>query len=294
MQMAVPKGRVNYSPSSLQSDTPRQDPHRGLTSFAQRLEGDKLRIRAESFADHFSQAHQFFYSQTEPEQNHIVSAFIFELSKVQTKAVRERMVGQLANVDPKIAQRVASGLGLQGEVDPVPAMVKARTDLAASPALSILAKSEKTLAGRKVGCLVADGTDARQVNELKTATKKLDADFAVVAPKVGGAMGLDGKLIEADLQLAGGSSVLFDAVFVAVSEQGVKMLLKEAAAVAWVHDAFAHCKVIGTTKDAKPLLDAAGVISDSGIVIDTDAKNFLAKAQEGRVWEREPNVRTVY
>jgi len=40
-----------------------------------------------SFADYFSQARQFFYSQTDPEQNHIVSAFIFELSKVETPAV---------------------------------------------------------------------------------------------------------------------------------------------------------------------------------------------------------------
>ena len=154
--------------------------------------------------------------------------------------------------------------------------------------------SKKTLAGRKVGCLIADGTDARQVNELKAATERLNADFAVVAPKVGGAMSLDGKLIEGDFQLAGGSSVLFDAVFVAVSEEGVKILLKEAAAVAWVHDAFAHCKVIGATDSAQPLLDAAGVIEDGGILIDTNAKDFLAKAAEGRVWEREPKVRTVY
>ena len=294
MQMTVPKGRVNYSPSSLQPDTPRQDPQQGLGSFAQRMEGDKLRVRAESFADHFSQARQFFYSQTDPEQNHIVSAFVFELSKVETKAVRERMVGQLANVDPRIAQRVANGLGLHGEIEPVPATIKARTELAVSPALSILTKSKKTLAGRKVGCLVADGTDAREVNELKAATERLHADFAVVAPKVGGAMGLDGKLIEGDFQLAGGSSVLFDAVFVAVSEEGVKMLLKEAAAVAWVHDAFAHCKVIGATSSAQPLLDAAGVSGDGGILTDTSAKEFLTKAAEGRVWEREPKVRTVY
>ena len=294
MQMTVPKGRVNYSPSSLESETPRQDPHHGLTNFSERMEGDKLRIRSESFADHFSQARQFFYSQTTPEQNHIVSAFAFELSKVQTKAVRERMVGQLANVDPQIAQRVANGLGMQGEIEPVPTTVKSRTDLPSSPALSILAKDKKTLAGRKVGCLVADGTDARQVNDLKAATENLNADFAVVAPKVGGAVGLDGKLIEGDFQLAGGSSVLFDAVFVAVSEEGVKMLLKEAAAVAWVHDAFAHCKVIGATKSAQPLLDAAGVIGDAGILIDTSLKDFVAKAAEGRVWEREPKVKTVY
>jgi catalase len=265
-----------------------------LSSFAEPIEGSKLRIRAESFADHFSQARQFFYSQTKPEQNHIISAFIFELSKVETKAVRARMVGQLANVDPKIAQRVANGLGLQSDITPVPTTQKARTDLKPSAALSILAKAKETLEGRKVGCLVADGTDARLVSSLRAAAKKLNADFAIVAPKVGGAVASNNKLIEGDFQLAGGSSVLFDAVFVAISEEGAAMLQKEAAAVAWVHDAFAHCKVIGATEAAQPLLDAAGVIPDEGVLVGTDADAFLATAAKGRIWDREPKVRTVY
>jgi catalase len=288
MQMASQKGRVNYSPSSRQEDSPRQDPQRGFSTFAQPMEGDKLRIRAESFADHFSQARQFFYSQTEPEQNHIISAFTFELSKVEGKAIRERMVGQLTNVDPKIADRVAKGLGL-AEVKPVPTSVKARADLKPSPALSILGKAKKMLEGRKVGCLIADGTDAKLVNSLKAAVKKQKADFAVVAPKVSGASG-----IEADFQLAGGSSVLFDAVFVAISDEGAKMLLKEAAAVAWVHDAFGHCKVIGATKGAEPLLKAAGVVADSGVLLGGVADAFVKTAANGRVWDREPKVRTIY
>ena len=294
MQMAVPKGRVNYSPSSLQNDTPRQDPAQGLTSFRQPMEGHKLRIRAESFADHFSQARQFFYSQTEPEQNHIVSAFIFELSKVDTKAVRERMVGQLANVCPKIAERVAAGLGLQAPAQPIPTTVKVRTDLAGSPALSILSNAKNTLEGRKVGCLVADGADAAFVAKLKAAALKQKADFAVIAPKRGGAVASDGKMIEADFQLAGGASVLFDTVFVAAEGEGVQTLLKEAAAVAWVHDAFAHLKVIGATKAAQPLLDAAGVKPDNGVLLGAEADKFLSIAAQGRIWDREPKVRTVY
>jgi catalase len=294
MQMNLQKGRVAYSPSSLQADTPRQDPHRGQASFAAPMEGDKLRVRAESFADHFSQARQFFYSQTEVEQNHIVSAFVFELSKVETKAVRERMVAQLANVDPKIAKRVANGLGLQGDITPAATTVKARTNLSFSPALSILGNAKKTLEGRKVGCLVTDGSDAGVVQSLRAAAKKMKAGFAVVAPKVGGAAGAGGKLIEADMQLAGGPSVLFDAVFVAVSADGAKMLLKEAAAVGWVHDAYAHCKVIGATAEAKALLGAAGVTADKGVVIGTDANAFLGTAANGRAWEREAKVKTVY
>jgi catalase len=294
MQMSLQQGRVNYSPSSLQPDTPRQDPKRGLATFAEPMEGDKRRVRAESFADHFSQARQFFYSQTTPEQNHIVSAFIFELSKVETKEVRERMVGQLANVDSKIAERVAAGLGMQGAVARVSITVEVNDDLPPSAALSILAKAKNTLEGRKIGCLVADGTSAAGVAALQTAVKQVKADFAVIAPKIGGAQSADGKIIEADFQLAGGASVLFDAVFVAVSAEGCEMLKNEAAAIGWVHEAFSHCKVIGATPEAQPLLDAAGVMADAGVLVGAQPQKFVTTASKGRIWDREPTVRTVY
>ncbi|AFL88937.1 catalase [Terriglobus roseus DSM 18391] len=290
--IAPQKGRVSYSPSSLEVDSPRQDPSANST-FHETMTGDKRRVRAESFGDHFSQALQFFNSQTETEQNHIIAAFIFELSKVETLPVRERVVSQLANVDQTIADRVAAGLGMKSTPAAFPTGVAARTDLKPSPALSILAKAPATLKGRKVGCLVADGTDLEMVKSLKAAAKRLGADFAVIAPKVGGATSADGKTIEGDFQLAGGPSVLFDTVFLALSEDGAKALAKESGAVAWVSDAFAHLKVIGTTAGAQPLLTRAGVTPDAGLITD-DADAYLKAAAAGRTWDREPNVRTIY
>lgn len=294
MQMRPQTGRVSYSPSSLEPDSPRQDPAHGFSSFPAEENGGKLRIRAESFADHFSQALMFFNSQTETEQNHIISAFIFELSKVEAKAVRARMVGQLANVDPGIARRVADGLGMPGPIAPVATTVAARKDLPPSPALSILRKAKPGMETKVVGCLIADGTDANEVSAMKTAAEAMGAQLRIVAPKIGGATSARGKLIEADFQLAGGSSVLFDAVYVAVSEAGAKTLSTEAAAVGWVHDAFAHLKIIGASTGAKALLDAAGVVVDEGVLVGGDAKGFLGKAAKGRIWDREPHVRTVY
>jgi len=106
----------------------------------------------------------------------------------------------------------------------------------------------------------------------------MKANCGVVAPKVGGASAADGSLIEADFQLVGAPSVLFDTVFVAISEKGAEMLSAEAAAVAWLHDAFAHCKVIGATRDAQPLLDKAGVVSDEGVLLGTALDTFLTRA----------------
>jgi catalase len=297
MQMLKPQGRVSYSPSSLDPSTEREDPSNGFKSAQIPLEGDKLRVRPELFADHFSQALQFFNSQTETEQNHIVAAFIFELSKVETKAVRERMVGQLANVDASIAKRVATGLGIVGAVPKVPAKVAARTDLAESPALSIIKKAVVTLKGRVIGCLIADGTDAKMVRSLGSAILKAGGELKIVAPKIGGASASDGSILEADFQLAGGPSVLFDAVFLALSEDGANVLAKEAAAVAFVHDAFAHLKVIGSTAGAGALLNKAGVVADEGVLTlnNKDTVNaFVELAAQGRIWTREPSLRTVY
>jgi catalase len=294
MTMIPQKGRVAYSPSSLEADSPRQDPANGFTSFHATEQGDKLRVRAESFADHFSQALMFFNSQTEPEQNHIISAFIFELSKVETKAIRTRMVGQLANVSSTIAQRVANGLGMAGEIQSIPAKVPVRTDIATSDALSILKKVVPGLKTKVVACFVADGSEATAVQSLRKAVTAAGADLKIVAPKIGGATASDGSMIEADFQLAGGPSVLFDTVYLSLSKGGATLLSRESAAVAWVHDAFAHLKVIGGSSTAKPLLDAAGVVKDSGIILGDDYKAYLNRASKGRIWDREPDIRTVF
>ncbi len=296
MQVGVPTGRVNYSPSSLASQVPREDPKRGYTSFAERQEGDKLRVRPASFADHYSQARQFFYSLSEPEQNHIIAAFTFELSKVETKAVRTRMLSQLANVDPKIAQRVANGLGHQEPITKAPTTTPVRTDLKPSPALSILAKTKPTVKGRTVGCLIADGSDPAFITALKASAQKSGAKLKVIAPKVEGAKGANGRMIPADFQLAGGPSVLFDAVVLAVSPEGAQQLVLQSAAVSFVQDAFAHLKVIGHTPGAAPLLQKANAIPDRGIVAlqsNNSADVFLAEAAKGRIWDREPKVRPV-
>jgi catalase len=185
-------------------------------------------------------------------------------------------------------------LGLQGKITPIPTTVKARQDLKMSPALSILGKARGTLQGRKIGCLINDGSDGKLVASLKSAAVKMKADFALVAPKVGGAVTGSGQLLSADFQLAGGSSVLFDTVFIALSAEGASQLSTEAAAVAWVHDAFSHCKVIGATSEAKPLLDTAGVVPDEGVVVGTNVNTFIAAAANGRIWGREPKIRTIF
>ncbi len=289
MQMGQPKGRVAYEPSSLQADSPREAP-RGFRSHATPAEdGVKGRIRAESFADHYSQARQFFRSQTRPEQAHIASALVFELSKVETAHVREAVVGHLRHVDPELAQRVADGLGLDA-LPPAPPAAVAPTDQPPSPALQIIGKMKDTLKGRTVGILVHDGSDAGTVKALRKAAEAAGATVKIVAPKVGGAKLSDGKKLPADGQLAGTPSFIFDAVGVVLSAEAGKQLSKESAAVDFVSNAFAHLKAIAADAGAQPLLKAGNVAKDAGVVDASDANGFIAAAKT-RQWAREPKVR---
>jgi len=291
MQMAVPKGRVNYEPSSLQADSPRETPG-GFQSHATLADdGGKSRIRAESFADHYTQARMFFRSQTTPEQAHIASALVFELSKVETPHVREAIVGHLRHVDADLAKRVANGLGLEG-LPPAPAAKVKPMDMAPSAALQIIGKMKDTLEGRCVGILVDDGSDLATVKAIRKAVEDAGASVKIVAPKVGGAKLSGGKKLAADGQLAGTPSALFDAVAVVLSEDGGKAMSKEAAAVDWVRDAFGHLKAIAADAGGHAVLRTAGIAKDAGIVDASDTKGFL-KAAKTRQWAREPKVRTL-
>ncbi len=294
MQMGIPKGRVSYSPSSLSPTTERQDPVHGFVSFP--AMNPATSCASAPKRSPITTARRDSSSSARPSRSRTTSsaAFIFELSKVDTEVVRTTMLSRLANVDETLARRVAEGLGHDAPITKAPTKVQPRTDLAASPMLSILAKFKPTMKGRKVGCLVADGTDPAQVLALEAAAKAVGANFAVIAPKVGGAKGSDGGKIRADFQLAGGPSVLFDAVVLALSKEGAATLAKEAAAVAFVHDAFAHLKVIGHTAGAQALMDKAGVVTDAGVIGLAKPQAFLDAAGKGRVWDREPSVRSVF
>ena len=290
MQMHAQKGRVNYEPSSLQADSPRETPA-GTRAHATADDGAKGRVRPESFADHYSQARLFFRSQGGHEQAHMASALVFELSKVGTAHVREAVVGHLRHVDESLARRVADGLGLDDLPPAPPAAVKPK-DMKPSPALRIIDRMKPTLEGRAVGILVDDGSDAAAVKALRKAAEDAGATVKIVAPKLGGATLSDGKRLPADGQLAGTPSVVFDAVALVLSAEGGRTLAKEGAAVDFVRDAFGHLKAIAADEGAQAVLKAGGIGRDAGVVAASDAKAFIAAAKT-RQWDREKKVRTL-
>jgi len=300
MAVGNPKGRVNYEPNSWGpadgGPGPREAPDRGFHSYAAEEGGSKQRIRSETFADHYSQARQFFISQTKPEQQHIIAAFTFELSKVETPAIRSRVVANLLNVHDELGKGVAAGLRLRQMPSATEPARPVKKDLPASKALSILANSPKSFRGRKVGALVTDGIDAKVVEALRGELEREGAVLKLIAPHVGGVNATDGSLIEADEKLDGGPSVLFDAVALLISDEGAKLLLNESTARDFIADAFAHLKFIAYTKAAASLLAKAGVEPDEGCTDlsgATGVKDFIKSCARLRYWERAAQVKQI-
>ncbi|WP_413666706.1 catalase [Mucilaginibacter sp. Mucisp86] len=299
MRQTINKGKTSYGPNSLGNNDPQQvkETDGGFVSYQERIEARKIRARNKSFFDHFSQATLFFNSQSQPEKNHIIDALTFELGKVKTVAIRERILGMLLQIDAGLAKMVADGLGLQvpevpvlnqnipADADPADyASVKGKSSVTSSPALSMAATVKDTIKSRKIAILASEGVNAKTLSAVKAALEAEGAVAEIIAPK----LGIVNDGIEVDQSFLGAASVLFDAVYVA----GGKGLDTEAHALHFMNEAFKHCKPIAFEDGTETTLAATNFAEkakdDPGVVKGPDLiKNFVTAIQGHRVWELE-------
>jgi catalase len=319
MRQEINKGRVSYHPNSLGGGCPFQAKiaEGGFSSFNERVDAHKVRERSESFADHFGQAKLFFNSQTPTEKSHIVRALRFELGKVETTAIRVRMLGLLSQVDMQLAERVAEGLGAS-----VPPILETPINKGVSPenelgnqeprsidssvesseALSMIKNptNSSTIASRKVAIICADGVSAASVMNIKNILVKEDAKGFVIAKNLGSVLTDEGGAIPVDFSLITTSSVLFDAVYIPHSE-GLNDLAQNDDVLEFLNDAYKHCKVIGADGQAIGVLSETPFASklnndDPGIILYSDpateafALDFINAMATHRIWEREENL----
>jgi catalase len=290
MAMHNPVGRANYEPNS-HGLGPRENPERGFRSFPAEEGGTKRRIRSESFADHYSQARQFYLSQSPTEQKHIADAFVFELSKVENPAIRERMVCHLVTIHEVLAAAVAKGLGLRtmpSAAEPASPVVK---DLRPSPALSLLGNAPASFRGRKLGVMVTDGIDDNVFDALQSAAAETGAVIELIARNVGGIITAGGNRIAAHQIFEGAPSVLYDAVAMLASAEDADVLTDSPAARSFLVDAWAHGKFIALSPSAASTCwpAAVGDEPDEGVYQveeGDDAIDFLDACSDLRFWRR--------
>ena len=305
-RQAINRGRVSYEPNSLGGGCPFQAGAKGFVAFAEPLETPthKVRGKAERFAEHYAQARLFLNSQTPPERAHIVNAFRFELSKVQTPAIRERMVSGLMNVEVAFAEEIAQELGIKTMPEPMPKVLEKdiKPEVTRSPALSLTARpGDNGIRARRIAILVADGVDGASIKSLAEALRAAGAEPKFVAPRLG-PIRATGGAIEADTTVAATPAVLFDAVVIGDGADAVKAMAADGRFLEFVKDQYRHCKTILAVGASGEVLEKAGIPdklpsgkSDPGLLHDSkgraasSARAFIAAVARHRHFERETN-----
>jgi catalase len=268
MRTTINKGRVSYAPSSLDDHVMEEvGPKPGFVSYAQVVNGPKTRERSPSFEDHYGQASLFWNSQTPIEKHHIVKALQFELSKVETKKVRQRMLGHLEKINGVLAAQVGKALGESvGSLPKQKPTSKGTSDMpdellvlaeAISPTtasggilkatgLSMEEGQPKLAKGRKVAILVAPGVSTSEIASMEKALKKENILSEIISPFIGEISGDKGAVL-ATKTYANSSSVLFDAVYIPGGSVSIKTLLTVPDAARFIDEAFKHGKAIMAT-----------------------------------------------
>nr|WP_314547733.1 catalase [uncultured Massilia sp.] len=295
-RQAINRGRVNYEPNSLGGGCPFQAGRMGFTSFPERFTTeDKVRGNPELFSEHYGQARLFYQSQTPVEQAHIANAFRFELTRVQTPAVRQRILALLANIDADLVAKVAEGIGMD-----VPAPLPRASDAPVpsyppSPALSLMARPGQTgIRTRRVAILVGRDSDATQVRALYQSLLDDGAVPRLVGNMLGKLPATNGDALNVEVTLEAAPSVLFDAMIVPDGAQAVEALARNAQAIDFVREQYRHCKTILVLGAGAQLLTKAMVPStlpdgsaDPALLIDASVDAFKTALASHRAFVRE-------
>ncbi len=310
MRHMINKGKVSYEPNTLGGGCPFQAGMKdgGFTSHTQRVDGHKIRNRSISFVDHYSQAKLFYNSQTVPEQKHIIDALTFELSKVQTVAIRERMVGLLTFINKDLAKKVGDNLGIKPAKPQSPVNHSFPADanpddyqskeiemsLKKSEALSMANTVKDSIKSRQIAFLIANGVDAASVNNMTAKLKAAGAVVHLVANNMAPVVAADKTTFTPQHSLTSTASVCFDAVYVPTGKKSIDTLSKEPAAILFVNEAYKHCKTVGFAKQTDSFSDLTNVKNtmdnDPAVLFEAGAgfaKDFIASVANHRVWELE-------
>jgi len=308
MRHTINKGRVSYAPASLDGHSPDEvTPARGgFVSYREQVSGPKVRERSKSFDDYYGQARLFWNSMTPPEKEHIVKALQFELSKVETRAVRVRMLGNLGKINDVLSAQVGAALGettpgagvlakpsgTADSVDETHTLAGATSPTSASggaqksKALSM--EGQPTSAkSRKVAILVDASVDAAQVTAIQQALKAAGATSDIVAPHLGTIPGTNGAGVNATKTFANSSSVTYDAVYLP-GGQSIAALGQKGDARVFLAQAYKHGKAVAASGEGVELLTASlpegAKLEQMGVFSDSTQK-FVA-AIGSRHWGR--------
>lgn len=277
-------GQVSYHRNSLADNTPATTPpaEGGFEHYQEKVEGRVIQARSDSFKDFFSQARLFWNSMSPPEKEHIRDAFIFEVSKVKSKSVRQQVVDMFVRVDQGLATAIAENVNVErptGEQSPV---------TASSPALS-QANTPHLPYFLKVGILIGDGFDDKSVTDTIAYLQEYGVFTTIISETLSPIIGKNGTPLAVDETIAATDSVLFDCLYVVGGEVERQSEFNQRV-MRFISDAFIHYKPIGFASSGEKYFPVEDSSSIPGFVYQQANPNFneefvRAIAQQ-RFWER--------
>jgi catalase len=300
------KGDVSYFPNSKTSGCPYHAMLKGevgYQSHAQKIDAQKVRARSQSFADHFSQARLFFNSQSPEEQDHMINALSFELSKVKDVAVRRRQLAILNQIDARLAKSVGDNLGLTppSELDELTLkfarqnhseypVAPAKLEVEKSKALSMkVDPGEASIATRKVAFLIDKGVRKASIDKMEQALKKEGAKAVLIAGNVGEIKTQEGETLMVQHSYLTEASVCYDA-FYTPEGASVEALKHNPDYIQFLNEGFLHCKAIAFANGAESLMKQTFLKKDKGVIFESEdqlTEDFIHAMKGHRVWERE-------
>ena len=290
-RQSIHRGAVAYEPNSLAGGCPFQAGKKnGFVSFPTQVSQDTVRGSPEKFSEHYAQATLFYDSQSSVEQDHIVEAFRFELSKVSVPAIRQRMVAGLRNVSEAFASRVAQGLGVSVP-DPLPRayMGSVKPEVTNSPSLSLRAQPGITDVRSLTICfIVTDGVEDLKLLELFDQLHLAGADPCFVGTRIGTFISAGERVVDAKHSLETTPGFLYDALVLPAGTDAIATLATEKYALEAIRDHYYHGKPILAFGESSSLLARAGVVvgaQDTGIILEkvqNDLKQKFALALNER------------
>ncbi len=299
----INKGRVAYFPNSLGGGCPMHQPEavQAMRTYAEQIDAPKVRQRADSFSDHFSQATLFWNSMADWEKDHIAEAFAFELNQVEDEGVRNRAMNELlVNIAQPLAQRVSEQTGIAVNpagtpANPTPSAptpsgpLKDASKLA-SPALS-MDRPATSIKGRRIAILAGDGVDANQLKAMKEALQAQDVVVELIAAKAGSISDSAGKAQKVNRAAPNAASVIYDGVYVPGGASAAS-LAKSGLAVHFLNECFRHGKPICATAEGQQVLKAASFgkagAGDGVVIGDATAPDaFVAALKQHRFPRRK-------
>ncbi|ALC89356.1 catalase [Bacillus sp. FJAT-18017] len=283
-RQTINRGQVSYHKNSLAQNTPAPATAEegGYVHYQEKVDGQKIRARSDSFKDHFSQASMFWNSMSPPEKQHIIDALTFELGKVKSPDVRQQVVDMLANVSMELITPVAKSIGARVPEPREPASLKS------SPALS-MANTVKTAKSRMVGVLIEEGFNGNEIKGIFDAIKAEGAIPAIISENLGSIRGTDNFELPVEFSYVTADSVIFDAIYIVGGSENSPKFKK--TALDFVQEAFEHYKPIGATHAGAEVVEQAGILGQPGVIAGSDPSEFAAQFVHAiaahRFWDRE-------